>query len=332
MAGRPRRRDLDELDQSLVTELRRDGRAPNVELARLLGVSEKTVRSRIARLQAAHGLRVTVELAAPQQSRMVYLIHTHPGGRFEVAEFLAGQPGVDVVHLTTGSADVLAAASFTDDAAALRFLVQVIESHPGVRAAQSCHLIAEAGGRPGTGVPDGPLVDTEALAAAVIGSSRPADLDELTTAVCDAGTAGLGADRVLVATAQGEHGWAVAGVRGVSARYLQALTRLIDGGVTDGVIKRVWQTRLHVLVADARTDPLFASAHALVRDEGYVTILTVPMLYGESLVASLSLYYDTPCALDDAYIATAQGVADSFTVAFARMLGRAPSVVAGQGR
>ena len=324
MAGRPRRQDLDELDQSLITELRRDGRAPNVELARLLGVSEKTVRTRLARLQTAHGLRVTVELSAPQQSRMVYLIHTHPGGRFEVAEFLAAQAGVDSVHLTTGSADVLAVASFTDDAEALRFLVQVIEGHPGVRAAQSCHLIAEAGRDAGNGEPGGPHIDTEALAAAMIGSSRHADLDALTDAVCDAATAGLGADRVLVATARGEHEWAVAGVRGVSARYLRALTRLIDGGVTDGVIKRVWQTRVHVLVADARTDPLFAAAHALVRDEGYVTILTLPMLYGESLVASLSLYYDVPYALDDAYVATAQGVADSFAVAFARMLGRAP--------
>jgi DNA-binding Lrp family transcriptional regulator len=330
VAGRARRRNLDEIDQALLAELRRDGRAPNVELARTVGVSEKTVRVRIARLVAEHGLRVTAELAAPgQQSRMVYLIHTEPGRRFEVAEFLAVQPGVDVVHLTTGSADVLAVASFPDDAAALRFLVSTIESHPGVRSTQSCHLIAEAGGSPVTGAVGGPQVDTEALAAVMIGPPRHANLDELTDAVCDAATTGLGADRVLVATAgaDGNRAWGVAKRRGISDGYLQALNTLIDGGVTDGVIKRVWQTRLHVYVADARTDPLFVAAHDLVRAEGYVTILTLPMLYGDSLVASVSLYYNTPYALDDAYIATAQRVADSFAVPFARMTGRAPATV-----
>jgi DNA-binding Lrp family transcriptional regulator len=324
VAGREKRRDLDEVDRSLIAALRHDGRAANVELARTLGVSEKTVRSRIARLVDDFGLRITAELAEPvQQSRMVYLVHAEPGRRFEVAEFLAAQPEVDVVHLTTGSADVLVAASFPDDAAALRFLVQSVESHSGVRSAQSCHLIAEVGrDQPPAG---GPPVDTEALAAVMLGSPRHADLGELAEAVCDAATAGLGADRVLVATAEGER-WVVTRRRGISDRYLDGLNRLIDGGVTDGVIKRVWQTRLHVLVADARTDPLFAAAHALVQAEGYVTILTLPMLYGESLVASVSLYYDTLYALDDAYIATAQGVADSFAVAMARMLGRAPAV------
>lgn len=329
MAGREKRRDLDDVDRSLIAELRRDGRAANVELARTLGVSEKTVRSRIARLSDEFGLRITAELAEPvQPSRMVYLIHAEPGRRFEVAEFLAAQAEVDIVHLTTGSADVLATASFPDDATALRFLVQTVESHSGVRSAESCHLIAEVGRDPGAAVASGPPVDTEALAAVMIGAPRHADLDELTDAVCDAATAGLGADRVLVATAEGAR-WVVTRMRGISTGYLDALNRLIDGGVTDGVIKRVWQTRLHVLVADARTDPLFAAAHALVRAEGYVTILTLPMLYGDSLVASVSLYFDTAYVLDDTYIATAQGVADSFTVAMARMLGRAPSVVAG---
>jgi DNA-binding Lrp family transcriptional regulator len=312
-----------------VAALKQDGRAPNVELARLLGISEKTVRSRVTRLMSDHGLRVTADLIEPvPQSRMVYLIHAEPGRRFEVAEFLAVQPGVDVVHLTTGSADVLVIASFPDDAAALRFLVQTIESHPGLRSAQSCHLIAEVGGSPSPGGADAPQVDTDALAAVMIGPPRYANLDELTDAICDAAISGLGADRVLVTTASTGDGpaWQLAKMRGISARYLEALNKRIEGGVTDGVIKRVWQTQLHVLVADARVDPLFASAHDLVRAEGYITILTLPMLYGDSLVASVSLYYNTPSTLDDGYIATAQGVADSFAVAVARMIGWAPSV------
>jgi DNA-binding Lrp family transcriptional regulator len=327
--GRERRRELDDLDRLLVAALKQDGRTPNVELAKRAGVSEKTVRSRIARLVAEHGLTVTAELAEPsQRSRMVYLVQAEPGRRFHVAEFLAARPEVDRVHVTTGSADVLVAASFPDDAAALRFQVQTVESHPGVRSAESCHLIAEVGGPARASGPPGPHVDTEALAALMIGTPRHGNFDELTDAICDAVTTGLGADRVLIATSPPggpRRSSTVAKRRGISARYLDALIRRIEDGRTEGVIKRVWETRLHVVLADARTDPLMAAAHDLVREEGYVSLLTLPMLYGDSLVATISMYYDRLTALDEEYIATAQGVADHFAVAVARTIGLAPA-------
>src|SRR5690349_16600630 len=142
--GRTRRSDLDDVDRALVAALKRDGRIPNVELAKLVGVSEKTVRGRIARLVDQFGLTITAALAEPEApSRMVYLLQTEPGMRFQVAESLAALPETDQVHLITGSADVLISASFVDDATALRFQVQTVESHPGVRSAQSCHLIGE---------------------------------------------------------------------------------------------------------------------------------------------------------------------------------------------
>ncbi|MBC3191113.1 AsnC family transcriptional regulator [Pseudonocardia sp. C8] len=335
MPGRQRRQELDEIDRALVAALRRDGRTPNVELAKLVGVSEKTVRSRIARLVGEHGLTVTARLSDPaQRSRMVYLLLTEPGRRFGVAEFLAAQSEVDQVQLITGSADVMVSASFPDDAAALRFQVQVVEGHPGVRSAQSCHLIGEVGGPAFEAAPAGPRVDTEVLAALMIGPPRHPSFDALTDAICDAMTGGLGADRVLVVTSDRPNGdWAgytVSRRRGISQRYLDALVARINDGRTDGVIKRVWESRLHMFLADARTDPLMAAAHDLVRAEGYVSLLTLPVLYGDSLVATISLYYDRPVALDDQYIATAQGVADHFAVTVARALGLAPSTIAGE--
>ncbi len=74
------------------------------------------------------------------------------------------------------------------------------------------------------------------------------------------------------------------------------------------------------MVADARTDPLMAAAHDLVRAEGYVSLLALPLLYGDSLVATVSMYYDRSVELDKEYVTTAQGVADHFAVA----LGLAP--------
>ncbi|MQA16559.1 MAG: AsnC family transcriptional regulator [Pseudonocardiaceae bacterium] len=332
MPGRERRRELDDLDRALVAALKEDGRATNVELARRLGTSEKTVRGRIARLVAEHGLTITAELAEPgRYSRMVYLLHTEPGRRLQVAEFLAAQPGVERVHLTTGSADVLVAAQFPDDATALRFQVQTVEDHPGVRSADSCHLIGDVGGPARATGPAGPRVNTEALAALMIGTPRYAGSDELTDAICDAVVAGLGADRVLIVTdgpGTGMRPTSVAKRRGISERYLRALIRRIDDGRADGVIKRVWETRQHVVVTDARTDPLLTAAHDLVHAEGYVSLLTLPILYGDSMLATVSLYFDQLTVPDDDYIATAQGVADHFAVAFARVLGLAPAPLA----
>lgn len=330
MPGRQRRQELDDIDRALVAALRRDGRAPNVELAKLLGVSEKTVRSRLARLVAEHGLTVSARMAEPgRSSRMVYLVLTEPGRRFGVAEFLAALPEVDQVHLITGSADVLVAASFPDDAEALRFQVQTIESHTGVRSVQSCHLIGEVGGPAFEAAPTGPRVDTEVLAALMIGPPRVQGFEALVEAICDAVTAGLGADRALVVTSDKPNGdWYSSTIqrrRGISERYLDALVARINDGRTDGVIKRVWESRLHMFLADARSDPLMAAAHDLVRAEGYVSLLTLPVLYGDSLVATISMYYDRQIAPDDQYIATAQGVADHFAVSVARAVGLAPS-------
>lgn len=168
--GRPRRRELDKLDFALVGALQEDGRTSNIELAAHLGVSEKTVRTRIARLVSEHGLTVKATFGdAVQRSRMVYLLHTEPGRRSEVAESLARMDEVDRVHLVTGAADVIVSAVFVDDNAAIRFLSQTVDCHPGVRAVQSCHLIRDVGSeRPGTSGST-PQINREALSTLLIG-------------------------------------------------------------------------------------------------------------------------------------------------------------------
>ena len=328
MAGRIRRSELDEMDHALVTALRQDGRASNVELARQIGTSEKTVRARLARLADEHGLTVSVELDDPRRrSRMVYLLETEPGQRLATAQTLAECPEVTRVHLVTGAADVLVAAAFTDDAEALRFHEHTLAGHPGVRAARPCHLIREVGGPDRGGPPPGPAVNTEKLAALMLAPRSPGGFDQLAELICDAVTAGLGADRALITTERPSTRYRAAAPakrRGISEHYLEALIARIRDGRIEGVIKRVWDTRQHVLLADARIDPLMAAARDLVIAEGYVTLLTVPMLYGPSLIATVSMYYDQPMTLSDYYLGTTQTVIDQFAVAMARALGLAP--------
>lgn len=329
MAGRIRRGELDQLDHALVAALRRDGRASHVELARQIGTSEKTVRARLARLVEEHGLTVRVKLDDPRRrSRMVYLLETEPGQRLAVAQSLAGRPEVSRVHLVTGSADVLVAASFSDDAEALRFHEHTLAGHPGVRACQPCHLIREVGGPDRSGALPGPAVDAQRLAALMPRLRSHGGFDQLAELICDVVTAGLGADRALITTERPgarDHPAAPAKSRGISPRYLEALVARIRDGHIEGVIKRVWDTRQHVVLPDARIDPLMSAARDLVLAEGYVTLLTVPMLYGPSLIATVSMYYDDPMTLSDEYLGTAQTVLDQFAVAMARALGLAPT-------
>jgi GAF domain-containing protein len=196
-----------------------------------------------------------------------------------------------------------------------------------VRATQACHVIRAVGGPdPGDSLPD-PAVDTERLAALLLASRPDSGFDELAELICDVVTEGLGADRALITTEQpGAHDRPVtlAKQREISQRYLEALSARVQDGRVEGVIKRVWATRQHVLLADARVDPLMAAARDLVLAEVYVTLLTVPMLYGPSLIATVSMYYDRPMTLSDDYVGTAQTVIDRFAVAMARALGLAP--------
>jgi len=108
--------DLDPIDRQIFELLARNGRMSNLEVARQLGVSEKTVRQRIRRLTERDGMRVAATFDGPTApSRLIMMVHAEPGQRFSVAERLAELPAVDEVHLTTGSCELVAQASFSSD-------------------------------------------------------------------------------------------------------------------------------------------------------------------------------------------------------------------------
>ena len=49
--------ELDDTDLNIIELLEENGRRPNVEIARLIGISESTVRKRIERMQQANAFR-----------------------------------------------------------------------------------------------------------------------------------------------------------------------------------------------------------------------------------------------------------------------------------
>jgi DNA-binding Lrp family transcriptional regulator len=315
---------MDELDRRIVLELRQDARRANVALASELGVSEKTVRTRIARLVDGGVIRFGVTVADTERpSRMLYLVHAVPGHRFEVAEALAARPEVDQVHLATGACDVAVAAAFPDDARALEFSVREIERRPDVQRVDSCHLISEV--RPATEADlraGGPAIDTELIGSFLLRPPAFATVGELLDRACELAIAGLSADRALASVVGDRSAGSpllATRSRGLSDAYIASTIERMKAGATP-VVARVIETGQHVLVPDARTDPLMAWAEDLVRVEGYRTFLTVPMMYGERVVGVLSLYLNAPARLPDgSYIATTQALADHLGIAWARL-------------
>ena len=103
---------MDDVDQRLLAELRRDGRASLSDLADRLGISRATVRSRMERLTARGEIAGFTVLtrgdvsAAPVRGLM--LIGIEGRGAERIMARLTGIPAVVAVHSTNGKWDLIA--------------------------------------------------------------------------------------------------------------------------------------------------------------------------------------------------------------------------------
>lgn len=300
--------EIDPLDRQIVAHLSRDGRMSNLEVARLLGVSEKTVRQRTRRLMERDGMRVVAVFdKPPAQSRLIVLLHSEPGQRFAVAARLAALPEVDEVHLTTGAFELIAQASFASESEALEFYVRHIEAADGIQSARSAHIIETISPRtePAADV----FEDFDAHAAEVT------DLRDLLDLTCDYATQHLGTSRIAVSVFENGQADPQAPLygsnvrwRGLSSRYIEMLTtiRQSDSVIIPTVIER----GQHLFVPDAPTDPLFARMADLVSSEGFHTFLAVPVRSDNVRYGNLNLYYDTVIPYRAELVTRAQELAD----------------------
>lgn len=103
---------MDDTDQALLAELRRDGRAALSDLAARLGLSRATVRARMDRLQARGDIAGFTVLtrgdvsAAPVRGLM--MIGIEGRGTDRIIARLMGLPAVQTVHTTNGKWDLIA--------------------------------------------------------------------------------------------------------------------------------------------------------------------------------------------------------------------------------
>ena len=101
--------EFDAVDRRLIELLREDGRRSNRELARLLGVGEKIVRSRLRRMADSNAMRVVAvtDIFAGGYDLMLSVgLEIEGRAPVEVALELAGFPEIFAVNVTDGAHQV----------------------------------------------------------------------------------------------------------------------------------------------------------------------------------------------------------------------------------
>jgi DNA-binding Lrp family transcriptional regulator len=100
--------DYDELDRRLVHALQIDGRAPFSAIADVLGVSDRTVARRYARLRSAGAVRVLGGVDPTALGAVLWFLRVRcaPAASVPVAEALARRPDTSWVSITSGGTEI----------------------------------------------------------------------------------------------------------------------------------------------------------------------------------------------------------------------------------
>ena len=144
---------MEELDQRLIAELRRDGRASLSDLAERLSLSRATIRTRMERLMARGeiaGFTVVTRgdvTAAPVRGLMMIGIEGRGGEK--IMARLSGLPAVMAVHSTNGKWDLIVELS-TQTLLELDEVIHRIRNIEGVMTSETNLLLStrRAGRRP----------------------------------------------------------------------------------------------------------------------------------------------------------------------------------------
>ncbi|WP_256642417.1 Lrp/AsnC family transcriptional regulator [Streptomyces murinus] len=100
--------DYDELDRRLIHALQIDGRAPFSAIAAALGVSDRTVARRYARLRSAGAIRVLGGFDPTALGAVLWFLRVRcaPAASLPVAEALAARPDTSWVSLNSGGTEI----------------------------------------------------------------------------------------------------------------------------------------------------------------------------------------------------------------------------------
>ena len=132
-----RRQTLDKTDIAIIGHLQSDGRRAFTAIAKDLGISEASVRQRVARLLRTNVIQI-VAVSSPLDLGLMWAqIHLRvKGDRIEaVAQAVADLPQVDYVSICAGDFDIIAGVVAHDREELLDVLVNHIRTIPGIQQA-----------------------------------------------------------------------------------------------------------------------------------------------------------------------------------------------------
>lgn len=137
--------EMDAIDQKLLAELRRDGRASVMALADRLGVSRATVRLRLARLQREGEIlgftAITRGDVATAPVRGLMMIGIEGRGAERITARLSGLAPVTAIHSTNGRWDLIVELS-AQSLADLDKVLSQIRALDGVMASETNLLLS----------------------------------------------------------------------------------------------------------------------------------------------------------------------------------------------
>ena len=132
--------ELDELDHKIIALLQEDGRSSNAGIARLVGVSEGTVRRRLKRLVEEGYVRVMALLDPVKMgyaSEALIGVQVDPDKTDQVSADLAELEEINWVSITTGSFDIFAWATLETSQQLGVFLRTKVGTIEGVRRTET---------------------------------------------------------------------------------------------------------------------------------------------------------------------------------------------------
>lgn len=131
---------IDEIDRKIIEALQIDGRRPFTKLAAELGISEASVRQRVANLINTHVMQI---VAVTNPVKLGYTLASMIGLRvsgdrlFEVAEQISAFDEVIYLIICAGSFDLLAEVVCQDNDHLLRFLTEKLYKVEGIQQTET---------------------------------------------------------------------------------------------------------------------------------------------------------------------------------------------------
>ena len=152
---------LDDIDAQIITHLQEDGRRPYTTIAKDLGISEASVRQRVARLIKRRVIQIVAASSPLDLGLLSAQIDIRVAGDKlqEAAQQIATLPEVDFVGISAGRFDLTVGVVCRDREALFDLLVNRIRPIPGILEAEVLLMLKVLKDNyqwsPATDVPDG---------------------------------------------------------------------------------------------------------------------------------------------------------------------------------